>query len=317
MQHAELFAQFTKGDRDLELFHYFESLRLITNAQLWWTILLCIPFYVWIRSRTHSSVFSLVLSASTAIWCLVTLLRFGVIEWFDTDPGKPFLYLIPFAGAFLLAGLVLELRRFSGDSQYFYPVGVIFTLVALSGVAAFHEPYANWLKRSFPFTRGQVEYLFAFNGFLYWLLQRICDLASSAQMRRVAKVFRFFVPGHFLGAILVLGINASDRWHESLADSSLHFEARFFEILLPVAATVFLFAAISRQMKNFLATGMLFLAVGIIRLQQNLLEGWISWPLGLMFAGIMLILGVGSIRLFKLWPGRKGLQQSKKIQKVL
>ena len=128
------------------------------------------------------------------------------------------------------------------------------------------------------------------------------------QMRRVAKAFRFFIPGRLLGAILVLGVNATDHWHESLSDPTLHFEARFFEILLPVAATVILFTAISKQMKNFLATGMLFLAVGIIRLQQNLLEGWISWPLSLMITGIAFILGVGSIRLFRIRTGGKKVQ---------
>jgi serine/threonine protein kinase len=310
MQHAELFAQFTKGDKDLEFFHYFESLRLITNAQLWWAILFSIPLYVWIRRKTHSPVFSLVLSTSTAIWCLVTLLRLGVIEWFETDPGKPYLYLIPFAAAFLLTGLILERFKLSEDSRYFYPVAVLFTLIALSGVAGFHEPYRNWLEHRFPFTRGQIEYLFAINGLLYWILQRTCEQAASAQMRRVAKAYRFFIPGHILGAIFILGINATDQWNKSIADSSLHFEARLFEILLPLASAAFVFAAIPKQMKNFLASGMLFLAVGIIRLQQNLLEDWISWPLSLMIAGIILILGAGSLHLFGIRPLKRNAQKT-------
>jgi len=308
MQYAELFTEYTKGDKGLELFNPFESLRLITNAQLWWSILLSIPVYFLIRRATNSSVFSLVLSTSTTALCLVTLLRLGVIDWFEKDPGKPYLYLIPFAGAFLLAGLLLELKKYSGDSQYFYPVGVVFTLIALSGVAGLHEPYAEWLERNLPFTRGSEGYLFAFNGFLYYVLQRICELTSSAQMRRVAKAFRFFIPGHILGAILGLGIIATDKWNESVADLSLQFEARFYEILLPIAAAVFIFAASSKQMKNFLATGMLFLAVGIIRLQQNYLEGYVSWPLSLMIMGILIILGVGSIHLFRIWPNRKNTQ---------
>lgn len=313
MQETGIFTGITKGDPELELFHHFSTLRMITNSQLWWSILLSLPFYVWIRRVTRSSVFSVVLSTFMAFWCLVCLLRMGAIEWFDTDPGKPFFYLIPFAFAFLILGLILERLKLSGDSRYFYPIAVIFTLCALSGVSAFHEPYSDWLKNALPFTRGEVEYLFAINGFIYWLLQKACEQVSTAQMRRVAKAFRFFIPGHILGALLFLGINATELWHASPDDTSLRFEARFFEILLPIVSGGFIFAAIPNQMKNFLATGMLFLAIGIIRLQQDLLADWISWPISLMATGIILMLAAGGFHFLgiRFWPKMKQNYETK------
>ena len=43
----------------------------------------------------------------------------------------------------------------------------------------------------------------------------------------------------------------------------------FFEWLLPAAACVFVFASIPRQMKNFFVSGLLFFAIGVFRLQQD------------------------------------------------
>jgi len=303
-----LFPNLTREDPALELFLQFDSLRPITNAQIWWSLIFSFPVFFWIRRYTRSSVFSLVLSTAAALWCLTSLLRLGVIEWFDTDPGKPFFYLLPFAAAFLAGGLVLERLKLSDDSKYFYPVAVVFTLIALSGVAAFHEPYANGLKRFLPFTRGQVEYLFALNGVLYWFLQKLCKQVSTPQMRRIAFAFRFFIPGHLLGALLFLGMHASDLWTGSPDNSAFRFEARLFEILLPLASSIFIFAAIPKQMKNFLATGMLFLAIGVIRIQQDLLADRISWPLSLIISGILLIVGAGGIHFLRdrVWlSGRK------------
>jgi hypothetical protein len=58
---------------------------------------------------------------------------------------------------------------------------------------------------------------------------------------------------------------------------------------LPLAACAFVFGSIPKQMKNFLATGLLFLAVGIIRLQQDLFRSQAAWPVGLLFVGLLLM----------------------------
>ena len=283
----------TAGSQDnarLEFFARFESFRKATNAQLWWSIALALPGYAWLRRFTRSSVFSLVLAFMGAMLCLVTLLRMGLLEWIENDPGRVYLRLLPFALVFFLLGLLIERLRFPADSRYFYFFAVAFTLVGLSGVAAFYEPYASWLKSVAPRTRGQQEYLFMINAVIYLALQQLCDHYPSAEMRWVAKTFRFVIPGHILTSLWLLGLSASDLWAKSPQNIALRQEARFFEILLPVAACALIFGSIPKQMKNFLVTGLLFLAIGIIRLQQDLFQQHASWPVSLLLAGLLLMI---------------------------
>src|SRR5262249_52330396 len=149
-----------------------------------------------------------------ALLGLVTLLRMGLIEWLDADPGKVYFHLIPIAVVFFAAGLAIERSGFPSDSRYFYPIAVGFTLIALSGVAAFHQPYAKWLQSVATVTRAQVEYLFIINALIYLALQYACERVSSPQTRWVAKSFRFFIPGHVMASMLLLGMTASDLWEK-------------------------------------------------------------------------------------------------------
>ena len=144
--------------------------------------------------------------------------------------------------------------------------------------------------RSLPWTRGQVEYLFIANAGIYGILQWICERVPSAQMRNVAKSFRFVIPTHVLTSLFLLGLRATQRWEADSLSRSLLREARLFEILLPVTALIFVFWSIPKQMKNYLATGLLFLAIGVVRLQQNWLNGQATWPLVLLGAGVVLML---------------------------
>src|SRR5262249_31703975 len=146
----------------------------------------------------------------------------------ETDPGKVYFYLIPCAALFLALGQVLERFGQAADCRYFYSFGVAFTLIALSGVALFHEPYAEWLKATFPWTHGQIEYLFILNAGIYFLLQVISERFSLPQMRIVARSFRFVIPGHVMTSLLLLGLEASGRWHKEPHAASDRFEARFF-----------------------------------------------------------------------------------------
>lgn len=164
---------------DLEFFSKFPSWKQTTNAQLWWSIALSLPAYFGLRRYTRASVFSLVLAIFAALLCLVTLLCMGGLEWLDKDPGRLYFRLLPFALLFFAAGLVLERARCVTDSRYFYRIAVVFTLVACSGVAAFHEPYKRWLQSAAPFTRGQVEYLFMINAAAYLLLQYLLARAHG------------------------------------------------------------------------------------------------------------------------------------------
>ena len=172
-----------------------------------------------------------------------------------------------------------------------------FTWAALTGVATFHEPWAQWLKSVAPWTRGQIEYLFLINAAIYFPLDRLCDRFSSPQVRTVGKSFRFVIPGHVMTSLLLLGINADAR-----------FEARLFEWLLPSVACVFVFASIPRQMKNFFTCGLVFFAIGVYRLQQHVFRGHAVWPVFLLASGLAIMLAAAHYAPLKValrrWLGR-------------
>jgi hypothetical protein len=266
-----------------------KTFKQTTNAQIWWAVFLSLPAYVWLRRFTRSTVFSLVLAVMAAWLCLVTLLRMGLLEWLDTDPGKFYFRLIPVALLFFVTAFGAERLHFPNDSRYFYPFAVVFTFVALSGLAAAHKPYQAWLERSFPWTRGQIEYLFILNAAIYLVLQAVCERFSSSQMRAVAKAFRFAIPGHVLTSLLFLGFAATDRWESHLQDLFMRREARVFEILLPLIACGFVYGSIRKQMKNYFVVGMIFLAIGLVRLQQDIFKEQSRWPILLLIFGSLLM----------------------------
>lgn len=283
------FRGLTKGRADLELFYKFDSFRKTTNAQLWWALLLSLPAYVWLRRFTRSSVFSLVFAVIATLLSLTTLLRLGMLEWIDKDPGKVYFHFIPIALLFFLGAMALERSGCTFDSRYFYPIAVTFTFAALSGVALFHEPYAKWLQSVAPWTRGQVEYFFIVNAGIYLVLQSIFERFRSSQLRVVAKSFRFVIPGHVMTSLLLLGFEASRLWEESPARIAMRREARIFEVLLPIVACAFVFGSIPKQMKNFFASGLFFLAIGIVRLQQDFFHDRARWPIALILIGVTLL----------------------------
>ena len=99
-----VFAGFTEGRKNLELFSKFDSFKMTTNAQLWWSLLLSLPAYVWLRRFTRASVFSLVLSVMAALWSMACLLRMGMVGWIDTDPGLALLLYAALRGVVLRYG---------------------------------------------------------------------------------------------------------------------------------------------------------------------------------------------------------------------
>jgi hypothetical protein len=283
LEEAHLATALTHGQINLELFHRLEFAKEATNAQLWWALFAGLPVCWWLRRFTRAPVFSLMFAATSALLCLATLLRMGVLDCLDRDSGRFYLDLIPCAILFMAAGFVFERLRMPDDSRYFYPFAVGFTLAALSGVAVYHEPLANWLKAAAPWTRGQIEYLFILNAGIYFLLDRICERFSSPQVRTVGKSFRFAIPGHVMTSTLLLGLSA-----ESVT------EQRVFEWLLPAIACLFVFASIPRQMKNFLVSGLVFLAIGIYRLQQEVFPNRAWWPIVLLLTGLGLMLAAAN-----------------------
>lgn len=280
-QEYQLFSTPTRNDESLELFPR------PTNAQMWWAILLSLPAVLWLRRFTRSSVFSLVIAVLLALLGLVTLLRLGALKWED---GKFYLALLPVALLFSCAAFVLERFRYSNDSRYFYPPAAGFTLAGFSGAASLYEPLQKFLNSSAPWTHGQIEYLFIINAGIYYVLNGVCERFETEQLRSVAKAFRFVIPGHILTSLLLLGFHASEQWNNSPGNASLHIEARTFEILLPIAACLLIFLSIPKQMKNYLVTGLLFLAAGVYRLQENLLADRVAWPISLMIIGGLLMI---------------------------
>ena len=278
LQEARVFTGLTQGQLKLELFHRLDFAKQATNAQLWWSLAAALPVCWWLRRYTRAPVFSLMFAALSAMLCLATLLRMGAIGWLDEDPGRFYFQLLPFAALFMAAGFAFEHLRLPDDSRYFYPFAVAFTWAALSGLATYHQPWANWLKATAPWTRGQIEYLFLFNAGVYFILDRLCDRFPSAQVRMVGKSFRFVIPGHVMTSLLLLGLAAES-----------HFEERLFEWLLPAVACVFVFASIPRQMKNFFLSGLFFFAVGAFRLQQEVFRQHAFWPVFLLVAGLLLM----------------------------
>jgi serine/threonine protein kinase len=309
MKEWHVFDFFTQGKESLELFARLGisgasgPFRGTTNSQMWWSIALSIPLYVWLRRHTGSSVFSLMLALAGAALSLVTLLRMGMLDWFEQDPGRVYFRLLPFAAVFFVLAASIEKVRHPDDSRYFYPVAVTFIFVSLSGIALFHEPYARWLERTIPATRGQLEYLFIINAVAYLSLQSLSERFGSEQMRAVAKAFRFVIPGHVLTSLLLLGIEATRRWHEAADRMDLRHEARFFEFVLPVAACMFVLGSVPKQMKNFFVTGMLFLGIGIVRLQQDFFRDRASWPVALLVTGLLLMFAAAHYPSLRLMVG--------------
>jgi di/tricarboxylate transporter len=66
-------------------------------------------------------------------------------------------------------------------------------------------------------------------------------------------------------------------------------EARLFEILVPVMACAFVYGSIRKQMKNYFVVGMIFLAIGLVRLQQDIFKQQSRWPILLLILGALLM----------------------------
>jgi hypothetical protein len=281
---AGLFTHFTQGLKDIELYGRLNPDQPATNAQFWWALLAGLPVCWWLRRFTRAPVFSLMFSTTAALFLMATLLRLGVLQYFseNTIKGDFFFYLLPCAALFMAAGFLLERRKMPDDSQYFYPFAVAFAFAALSGLSACHKPWADKLGAWLPWTHGQIEYLFMGNAVAYFILGRICDRSAFPQVRKMGRSFRFAIPGHVMTSLWLLSFTDYAKANRT--------EALALTWLLPAAALVFVFASIPRQMKNFLVSGLVFLAIGIYRLQDLVFKQRSLWPVALLACGLGLML---------------------------
>jgi hypothetical protein len=256
---------------------YFENSKT-TNQQLWWSLLLSAPMYLGLRRFTRSSVFSLVLAVSTTLLSLTWLLRSGLLEWVNDEAmfSRTFTHTIPIALLFFALGMAIEWLKFPSDSRYFYPVAVGFTWITLTGLAAEHEGYLQWVTKWSPLFEMNREYLFLTNAVIYFALQWLCDRLPWNQLHSVARAFRFVIPTHVLLALRSLEDKVEDR--------------TFLQLLIPAVACAFVYLSIPRQMKNFFIWGMIFVAIGIIDLQNDLFKDNRTWLLTLLTAGLLIML---------------------------
>jgi hypothetical protein len=266
-----------------------QTLRSITNNQLWWALLLSLPAFFWLRGYTRSSVFSLVLAVATALLCAVQLLRWGLLEWHHNEL---YIHLLPFAFLFFVIGMIVEQMGFPNDSRYFYPIAVALIWSALTGIAAYHEGYLRFVNSIWPSQiDNQREYLFLVNASIYMVLQAVCRRMPLAQIRSVGQAFHWVIPSHVFVSLAMLNLTAMNNWgkHGDHPDLSFRFEARFFEVLIPCIAVLFVFRSIPRQKKNYFVWGMIFVALGIIQLQQELFEGYRAWLISLILGGLAIM----------------------------
>jgi hypothetical protein len=256
---------------------YFENSKT-TNAQLWWALLLSAPCYLGLRRFTRSSVFSLVLAVATALLSITWLLQSGLLEWVNDEQmlARTFTHTLPIALVFFALGMTIERLHFPSDSRYFYPIAVGFTWITLTGLAAKHEGYLQWITGWSPLFEMHREYLFLANALIYFTLQRVCDRLPWNQLQGVARAFRWVIPTHVLLALRSL--------EDKVADPTL------LELLIPAVGCAFVYLSIPRQMKNFFVWGMIFVAIGIIDLQDDLFKDKHSWLLALLTAGLLIML---------------------------
>lgn len=272
---------------DRELFPYFGAVKTITNRELIGALILSIPCMLWIRSHTKSPVMSLLTGIQVAMLCVLFIAQSGLLEWLETDPGKVYLHLIPVAALFYLFAYLVERWRFSEDARYLYPFGFFFTIIALSGIALFHDPLREWMRTAFPFTRGQTEYLFLANALIFWLLQHLFFSIKTPLADVAGKCFRFILPGHVLIALYTLSDSAMKLATNPDNPEAYQFqsETTWLIYLLPVVSSIFVFSSICKQMKNFLISGFIFLFIGCYRLQKYEFHHASFLPVILLFSG--------------------------------
>jgi serine/threonine protein kinase len=177
--------------------------------------------------------------------------------------------------------MVIERLRFPSDSRYFYPIAVGFTWITLTGLAATHMGYLEHVDAWRPgVVRMQREYLFLTNAGIYLALQWICGRLPWNQLQSVARAFRFVIPTHVLLSL----------WFLERSTEASQFEVRIFQVLLPCVAAAFVYLSIPRQMKNFFVWGMVFLAIGIVDLQNDIFADRRGWLVTLMMAGLLVML---------------------------
>ena len=249
---------------------------MAAGGGLLWSLLL------WRTTRT--SAFSLVsalgcIVSATAALGLLGMRRQLETGHYDTVAGW---FLAPGAVLFVLA-MAMDLHWRRGHfAAPWYILGL--AVLALSAtLIAYFGPTTQWLglihlEQGPAFVR-HMKYSFMGNGLIYLLGGLLADRsARSHWLRRIATLMFWLAPSHVLIAILTL----EDEWAVLPAGWTVP------EIVLPLAALAFVFAAVPKQMKSFFFSGLFYVAVSVQRLTARHFEDELSWPIALAAGGLLL-----------------------------
>lgn len=267
-----------------------ESPLVIGNLQLLLTSCCWVGFSLFLLYLTRSSIY-VIFSILAFLALLSTLyLIAGMIKepWSsDIIAGR---YL--FAGiVFFITGIILDKRRYTTYAWPLCGFGVFLitaclSLIAMSDHTLFHwilapgiSRYDQLLNRIFEDAEEMKLLSFICNGVLYLCLAKICQVQKTRLQRVLAQVFNWLGPVHILLTLRVL---------DGLVNSEVKQLA--YRILLPSASLFFVFSSVSRQMKSFFFSGLAGIAVAVQKFTRAYFDTYFSWPVSLIFTGILFML---------------------------
>ncbi len=260
-------------------------LDILSNQQLLAASIVAVALATFLWMRTGTSAFAI-------IWALsVVLLATGIFSMMgmrDALMNKSYSRL---AGWYLWPGLTLlasamaldlrwRVQRFAGP---LYLISVALLLASLTIIARYGPTLqwagiVEWVQEDRLWRH--IKYGFMINGFVYMLLGLLASRSRRSRwLRKTGTLLLWLAPSHILIPILML----EGEWPISGSTWTAT------EILLPVAALVFVFASVPKQMKSFFFSGLAYLALSVQRLTSRHFENVFSWPMALIFAGLILV----------------------------
>ncbi len=270
-----------------------ESPLTIGNLQLLLTSCCWIIFSLFFLYLTRSSIY--VIFSILAFLALLTTLYLiaGMIKepWSsDIIAGR---YLFP-AIVFFILGIILDKRRYNTYAWPLCGIGILMVVVCLSLIAISDKTLFHWLiasktsgiswydqflGRYFDNSNEMKVFSFICNGVVYLCLAKICQIGGTRLQRTLAQVLNWLGPLHILLTLRVLDDMVSPGLKQLI-----------YRILLPSASLFFVFSSVSRQMKSFFFSGLAGIAVAVQKFTKAYFDTYFSWPVSLIFAGILFMI---------------------------
>jgi hypothetical protein len=257
---------------------------IVTNCQLLAATIAWLALSLELWRRTETAAFAVIstvatVAVATSIFALHDLRGQLSDSHFDTVAGW---YLVPGLLLFVL-GMTWDLvHKNPFFAAPFYIVGLTLLLSSMTLIAYF-GPTLQWLgwTQIVRDTTRQISYSFMINGAIFLAFGLLADRsASSSWLRWIGSLLFWLAPSHLLIPILRL----ENQWPIGATTWT------FAEIILPIAALVFVFTSVPKQMKSFFFSGLFYLAISIWRLTSRHFENKFAWPLGVAGVGIILTL---------------------------